>query len=174
MPVLQSKKDQSAIRRNLLASSSGAVIGLFFGVPPAWGAHTMGLPWAPYGVSVMVIGLIVGLLIAFTVESLIPRTRTSTDQQEHRPLVAEKTAPIKPVNSSVASSTSSARRARLAQEMARLDRLAAERELRNDSRFGKADEERIVWTELLDLELQDIDEQFTHLDKGGLHERNDS
>lgn len=164
MPVLESK-DQSAIRRNLLASSSGAIIGLFFGIPPAWGAHTMGLPWVPYGVAVITIGIVVGLLIAFTVESLFPRALTSTDHQDHHPVVSEKPSTAQPAD---------VPRHRLAQEKARLDELDAERERRGDSVFGKAAEERIVWAELLDLELQDIDDQFTHLDKGDTHERNDS
>lgn len=171
MPLLDSR-DQSAIRRNLLASGSGTVIGLFFGVPPAWGAHTMGLPWAPYGMAVITMGLIVGLLIAFTVESLFPRTPAPDDHHAAapEPVVLEKSATAHRVES-----RRDLRRRRLAEEKARLDRLTAERERRRDSTFGKSAEERIVWAELLELEMQDIDEQFAaHLDKGGNHERHDS
>jgi hypothetical protein len=138
MPVLESK--QFAMQRNLLAGTSGAVIGLFFGVPPAWGAHTMGLPWIPYGIGVITVCLVVGLLIAYTIESLFPRTRTTTEQP------SPEGSPI---------------RRRLAEQKARLDSLAAQRERRGDSGFGMSTEERIVWAELLELELQDIDEQVS-------------
>ncbi len=52
---------------------------------------------------------------------------------------------------------------RLAEEKARLEHLDAERASRSDSGFGKATEDRIVWRELLDLELQDIDEQVRRI-----------
>ena len=52
---------------------------------------------------------------------------------------------------------------RLAEEKACLEHLDAERAYRGDSGFGKATEDRIVWRELLDLELQDIDEQVTRI-----------
>jgi hypothetical protein len=48
---------------------------------------------------------------------------------------------------------------RLAEEKTCLDHLDAERAYRRDSGFGKTTEDRILWSELLDLELQDIDEQ---------------
>lgn len=52
---------------------------------------------------------------------------------------------------------------RLAEEKACLEHLDAERAYRGDSGFGKATEDRIVWRELLDLELQDIDEQVRRI-----------
>ena len=54
-------------------------------------------------------------------------------------------------------------RQRLAAEKAGLEQLDAERERRGDSRFGRAAEDRIVWNELLDLELQDIDEHVSRI-----------
>jgi hypothetical protein len=50
-------------------------------------------------------------------------------------------------------------RHRLAEAVARLERLDAERERRGDSRFGQTTENRIIWGELIELELQEIDEQ---------------
>lgn len=174
MPVLDLRRDQSAIRRNLLASTSGAVIGLFFGVPPAWGAHTIGLPWAPYGFAVIVIGLIAGLLIAFTLESILPRNRKTPEPEEHAP-PQEKSPEIAAPATERGKVDMEVRRHRLAEEKARLDNLEEERQRRRNSAYGKVTEERIVWAELLDLELQDVDEQFTtDLDKGGIHERNNS
>jgi hypothetical protein len=135
MPTLEAK--QVAIRRNVLVTFWGVIIGLFFGVPPAWGAHDIGLPWAPYGIAVIVMSLVAGLLIAFTVDILIPRGRTSSG---HHPPASNRSNPI---------------RERLAEEKACLDRMDA----RHEYRAG----ERIVWNELLDLELQDIDEQVKRI-----------
>ncbi len=54
-------------------------------------------------------------------------------------------------------------RKRLEEEKQCLEKLDSERELRGDSDFGKAMENRIVWFELLELELQDIDEQVNRI-----------
>ena len=51
-------------------------------------------------------------------------------------------------------------RDRLADEKAILDHLDAERESLRNPRFGKAAEDRIVWGELIELELQYLDEQL--------------
>jgi hypothetical protein len=50
-------------------------------------------------------------------------------------------------------------RHRLAEAVARLERLDVERERQGDSRFGKTAENGIIWGELIELELQEIDEQ---------------
>ena len=132
MAVPQPEKDPFEIQRNLLAIGSGILVGLFFGVPPAWGAHTMGLPWMPYGIAVITIGLVVGMLMAFTVESLFPRTRTPIELPPAPELASDRI------------------RRRLVEGKAALDRLDAQ-------------SERIVWGELLDLELQDIDEHVSRI-----------
>lgn len=54
-------------------------------------------------------------------------------------------------------------RRRLAEERATLERLDAERVQRRNPVFGKTDEDQIVWGELLELELQDIDEQVKRI-----------
>jgi len=56
-----------------------------------------------------------------------------------------------------------AARERLAEAVARLERLDAERERRCDSRFGRTAESRIIWGELIELELQEIDEQVNRI-----------
>jgi len=58
---------------------------------------------------------------------------------------------------------SEAVRERLAAEVAALEQLDCERERCHDRRLGKLTEDRIVWGELLDLELQDIDEQVSRI-----------
>jgi len=52
---------------------------------------------------------------------------------------------------------------RLVKAAACLERLDWERSSSGDPILGKVIEKRIVWRELLDLELQDFDEQIAHL-----------
>ena len=52
---------------------------------------------------------------------------------------------------------------RLAEAAARLERLHQERASAGDQILGMATEKRIIWRELLDLELQDFDEQNERL-----------
>lgn len=80
-------------------------------------------------------------------------------------------------------------RKRLAKGKAALEHIEEERERRGDPRFGQTTEDRIVWNELIELELQEIDEQVSricgpagqsprapspsNLREGGSHEHND-
>jgi len=102
------------------------------------------------------VGLVVGLLIALITDALFPRTQTSRDQRSPAQLVgsgearSEKCSAVKIWQ-------------RLDEAKARLEHLDAERALRGDSGFGKTTEDRIVWGELLDLELQDIDERVSSI-----------
>ncbi len=52
---------------------------------------------------------------------------------------------------------------RLRDELARLERLDLERERLGDSNFGQLSEDRIVWSELIELELQEVDEQVNRI-----------
>jgi len=52
---------------------------------------------------------------------------------------------------------------RLAEAVACLERLHQERASAGDPILGMATEKRIIWRELLDLELQDFDEQNERL-----------
>jgi hypothetical protein len=178
MPILESRADQAAIRRNLLAASWGTVMGLFFGLPPALAAQSMGMPWLPYGVAVIIVGLVVGLLIAFTVVALFPRTRTSIDPPS--PVWTPRNSALNAKSGKYAADKISRR---LAEEKASLDKLDIQRDHQAASDFGKTTEERIIWNELLELELQDIDEQVSRIRsqasikpntlplEGGSHER---
>jgi hypothetical protein len=51
-------------------------------------------------------------------------------------------------------------RHRLAQAFSRLQSIQLVRNHVQDPLFGKSTEDRIIWRELLDLELQDVDEQI--------------
>jgi hypothetical protein len=96
--------------------------------------------------------------IAFFLHALFPCARASTDRRS--PLFGR---PSRPENSNSVGCRTDTIRQRLAEEKARLDRLDAEQELRGDARFGKTTEDRIVWGELIELELQEIDEQVSRI-----------
>jgi hypothetical protein len=66
-----------------------------------------------------------------------------------------------------AMSISESTRFRLVREKARLDEIDSERIDRGDPSFSKAVEHRIIWCELLDLELQDVDERISQARRGG-------
>jgi hypothetical protein len=146
MSILQSRPAQSPIR-GILINSAGLIVGLFLGVPPAVGAHTLGLPWLPYGIAVIVIGMVIGLLLAFTASEFLPELRAAADAT-----VPARGAPAPEVS-----------RKRLADRKARLDQIVQERKRRGESDFGKATELNIVWSELLELELQEVDERSDRL-----------
>ena len=54
-------------------------------------------------------------------------------------------------------------RRRLAEEMARLQMLQVERDRLGDPAYEKTVEDEIIWNELVELEIQDIDEQLTRI-----------
>jgi hypothetical protein len=52
---------------------------------------------------------------------------------------------------------------RLTRAFSRLQHIELARNEREDPRFEQAVEERIIWRELLELELQDVDEQIERI-----------
>lgn len=131
----------------------GVVLGLVFSIPSAFGAVALGLRWVPHGVAVISVGLVVGLLIALIVDALFPRRGAST-------------TPGQPLGTGKAKSEKCNAQTlwqRLSEGKACLEHLETERVCRGDSGFGKITEGRIVWGELLDLELQDVDEQVSRI-----------
>jgi hypothetical protein len=159
MPILESNADQSAYRRVLITTGLGLLFGLFFGLPPALGARAMGGPWLPYGLGVILCGLFVGFLLASLVVRFLvagPRPRASAASSQgspsHKPFHLPHNGnpvdhPLSPIGQ------------RLAGANFLLENLDSERARLHDSRVGSAAEQNIVWRELLELELQDIDEQ---------------
>jgi hypothetical protein len=133
----------------------GPVLGLVFSILSALGARAVGLRWAPYGIVAITVGLVVGLLIALIADSLFPRTGTSTDRHSPGRLLGTGNANSEKWGAQTIWQ-------RLAEKKACLEYLNAER-ASGDSGFGKTTEDRIVWGELLELELQDIDEQVSRI-----------
>lgn len=78
-------------------------------------------------------------------------------------VAAARDTPTPESDSKAGRGTGRAPRRRLAEGVAALERLEAEREDRNDPGFGRAIEDRIVWRQLIELELQDIDEQLDRI-----------
>jgi hypothetical protein len=142
------------------------VLRMVFSIPAGVGAHALALWWAPYGVAVMAAVLLAGLLIAVAADAFLVRTPISTDGSlpvSERLRVAG--------NAKSGQLPASPIRQRLSDEQARLEHLDAERERRGDSGFGKAAEDRIVWGELLELELQDLDEHVRRICSVGQRSR---
>ncbi len=54
-------------------------------------------------------------------------------------------------------------RGRLAAEMAQLELLRTERDRLGDPAYEKGAEDEIIWNELVELELQDIDEELARI-----------
>jgi hypothetical protein len=132
----------------------GWVLGLIFSVPTALGMHALGLRWVPYSLAVIASGLVTGLLVAFLTDTLAPYKKTSTSQRSLQP---HRSNEVQRPNSR--ESQMDAIRQRLAEEKVCLDSLDSERKRRGDSSFGRATEDRVIWRELLELELQAIDEK---------------
>jgi len=118
-------------------------------------------------------------------DTLFRRARTKAN-----PLPPAKEPAVVSGNPKFESNSGATTRRRLCEEVDELERLDAEREERGDSGFGKAAEDRIVWGELIELELQEIDAQVDRIrgaagrepsatarsnpHKGDSHERNHS
>jgi hypothetical protein len=157
MPILEWKAQRSAILRILAAAGLGAVFGF--------------LSWrlAEHGVAAIAAGLAGGLLIALVSGRLLLPARKSIDSGCSTAKQAAGAGNPKLKKCGV-----SAIRHRLAEDKAILEYLDAERERRREPSFGKTTEERVVWGELLKLELQDLDEQLSRIcdAAGGATSRN--
>jgi hypothetical protein len=133
------------------------LFGLAFSIPSSCGALALGPRWVPYSIAAMTEGLVVALLIAFLADAILPRRLESSDH--HWFGLAR---PPERGNTTVEERCAVARH-RLAEEKAVLDQLDREREYRGDANFQQGTEDRIIWGELLELELQDFDEQLNRI-----------
>gem|GEM_PF-1483070 len=128
------------------------------GVLSAVAAQAFGWVWVPYGVVSITAGLAAGLFIAFLADALFPSKVFSA----HRSSPASDTLGDR-ANLKAEPCSADTLRQRMSEEKAALEHLDAERQRRGDSRFGKTTEDRIVWGQLIDLELQEIDEQVSRI-----------
>jgi hypothetical protein len=102
------------------------------------------------GAAAVAAGLTGGILIAVVLGRCRRAARTHTDCCDSS-------------NQKPESCGTNATRQRLEEEKASLDKLDRERERRGDPGFDRTTEERVVWGELLELELQDLDEQLSRI-----------
>jgi len=128
----------------------GIPLGLLFATPGATLAYAVGWMWA--GAAELAAGTVAGLLIALLVDVVLPKVRPAAREVDSGA----------PRNDAPAADI----RRRLSEGQAELERLDAERQRRGDQRLGKTAEDRIVWGELLELELQDIDERVSRQGNG--------
>jgi len=134
-----------------------APLALALSAPSVWGALALGLRWAPYGVAIVTFSLAAGILNTFVTNTLFPRARTEPAAQA---LPAQRPAAVRP---RAVKCAAGALRQRLADEKARLEFLDAERVRRRSPGFGRQSGDRIVWGELLELELQIVDEELNRI-----------
>ncbi|HEY3835054.1 MAG TPA: hypothetical protein VGL72_00710 [Bryobacteraceae bacterium] len=155
MPILQSETGQSATRKILLTTGLGIIFGLLFGIPPALGLHTLGVAWLPS--AVITLALVVGFFLAYLIVDFVLTATTNVLPTASSPPPDPPFLPPAPKAVITAIGT------RLADAKACLDGIDEERKHMGKPGLGKMAEQRIVWNELLDLELQDIDEQLEHI-----------
>lgn len=136
----------------------GVGLGLAFGIASAFGGLALGWRWVPYGVAAIIASVLAGVLIALIADAVFPLVR---------PAAKLRTGPSKSRTGGERSRSDAHARSELGQRLAKekllLEDLDRERTRRRNSAFGKASEERIVWGELLDLEIQDIDERLEQI-----------
>jgi hypothetical protein len=139
----------------------GIGLGLAFGMASGFGALVLGMNWVPFGVVSITASVVSGLLTALIADAVFPIALTSANSEAAETPeaavhgyrgVAGRSEPAIRVSSDIGR--------RLAREAAELDDLESERRRRRKPGFGKVAEDRIVWGELLELELQDLDERL--------------
>jgi hypothetical protein len=126
----------------------GLPLGLLLAAPGAAFLYATG--WGSIGASLAIGEPLAGLLIALLVDVARPSARPSARTHagggpRHEPSAADI-------------------RHRLREGHAELQRLDDERRRTGNPRLGRTVEDRIVWGELLELELQDIDERVGRMD----------
>jgi len=124
----------------------GLLIGLLLS-PVTVAALTIGGTRLVFGLAAMTATVVCGVIISRITDAIFP---IST------PVQPDQSPALKPVSFSPRPVTSV--KDRLADGKACLDYIAGERTHSGDPHFGQETEDRIVWGELLELELQAIDE----------------
>jgi hypothetical protein len=135
----------------------GPVLGTIFSIP------SLAMVWfrfdrPGYAIAVAAAYCSSGFLIAFFIDALFrrPKAVPYLERESPKQLFVElnmKPDPYPPTSVGQ----------RLKQANAALERLDAERQRLRDWRIGQAAEQRIVWNELIELELQELDEQVSRI-----------
>ncbi len=136
---------------------NGLLLGLALSIASAFGGEALGLRFVPNGIAAIAEGLADGLFLAFILKVLFPRTPPADEDCPCSSRLGN------PHHAESEEYDRYLTYRRLTEEKACLEHLDAEREYPGNLDFGKTTEERIIWKELLDLELQDIDEQVSRI-----------
>jgi hypothetical protein len=155
MPILQRETGQSATRKILLTTALGILFGLLFGIPPALALQRLGFIRLAYVAVAM--ALLVGLSLAYSLVGFVIAPPVAPPPTEEAP-PRNTTAPPPCANRTITAVDK-----RLADAKACLDAIDDERQHLGRPAFGETTEQRMIWRELLDLELQDIDEQMDRI-----------
>jgi hypothetical protein len=147
MTALKSKADRPATGNILLTTGLGMMFGLLLALPPALAVRSSGLAWFPFGFATVLPGMVAANLLAYLVVRFVLGARLPEPYRPRR----RRMIIDSPINH------------RLSDAVGQLERMESERVRCRDRRYGKRAEERIIWNELLDLELQEIDEQIQRI-----------
>jgi len=153
------------IRRPKSWWARGLGLGALFSVPSTVALSVKDPLRVPLALAICAGSMAAGVLIALLTDCICPRTPAPSvdlDSAAEPPRAFE--------DSGVRPRPANANARRLADAKNRLERLDAERELRHNPAYCQTAEDRIVWRELLELELQDIDDRVGRL-RGGKPQR---
>jgi hypothetical protein len=135
----------------------GAGLGVLFSLPSVLMLRTVDRAWAPLAIALCAGSIAAGMIIAFLTDTVCPlETKAKADRA---PAVPTPEHHSEPASAGQRSASGVAGR-RLKEGKRALDDLDRQRRLRHDESFGHEAEDRIVWRELIDLELQEIDSQL--------------
>jgi hypothetical protein len=133
----------------------GLGLGLVFGAISAFGALSLGMRLVPYGAAALTVCLASGVLTALIADAVFPAVLRRRKSEKAAVRKTGRRDSPKRANRGLSETG-----LRLAREARILENLERERVRRRKPGYSRTAEDRIVWSELLELELQDIDERL--------------
>lgn len=136
----------------------GAGLGALLSLPSLIVLGAMDGAAAALTISLCAGSMAAGVIIAFLTDTICPRRKPESYDSERalrRPEIRRQPIELPPDASDTCR--------RLADGTRALEEIESERRRRDDAAFGQEAEDRIVWRELIELELQEIDDHLNHL-----------
>jgi hypothetical protein len=135
----------------------GIGLGVAFGLVSSLGSWMVGAKGLPFGLAAMAASLISGLVVALSTDAAlpVPLREKAKAVNDGRTFALQDLAAEPRIRTPLGQ--------RLAKKKLALEALERERLRRRKPAFGKTTEERIIWSELLELELQEIDDSLHRL-----------
>lgn len=145
----------------------GAILGVLFSIPSVIALGFMNRFGAAMAIALCVGSIAAGAMTAFLTDIICPRRQRQRSESSR---AARPPEPPEPVAEPPLPRNANGASRRLAEGKRALAQIESERRLRGDAAFGQEAEDRIVWRELIELELQELDAHLNHLqsdeDKG--------